>query len=65
MITTKEKRESFGADREAISLTETYAIRPYVMRVPNRSALGTSFLTEKAECHWVSLPLLSIQEVRA
>ncbi len=61
MLTTKEKRESFGADREAISLTETYAIRPYVMRVPNRSALGTSFMTEKAEYHLVSLPLLSIQ----
>lgn len=61
MLTTKEKRASFGDDRDPIALTETYSIRPYAMRVPNRTVLGTSFMTEKAEYHLVSLPLLSIQ----
>lgn len=59
--TPTERRTEAVQDREPIALTETYSIRPYAMRVPNRTALGTSFLTEKAECHWVSLPLLSIQ----
>lgn len=57
----KDKRAEAVQDREPIALTENYSIRPYAMRVPNRTALGTSFWTEKAECHWVSLPLLSIQ----
>lgn len=61
MLTTKAAREAAGEDRTPIPLTERYAIQPYVMRVPNRTALGTSFLTEKAECHFVSLPRLSIQ----
>ena len=57
----REKPEERIQERDPIALTETYSIRPYAMRVPNRTALGTNFLTEKAECHWVSLPRLSIQ----
>jgi hypothetical protein len=50
------------ADREPIVVDENLTIRPYTMRVPNRTALGTSFFTQKAECYFVSLPLLAIQE---
>lgn len=61
----REKPEERSQERDPIALTETYSIKPYAMRVPNRTALGTNYLTEKAECHWVSLPRLSIQEVAA
>lgn len=57
----KEKGAEAVQERDPIALTDTYSIRPYVIRVPNRTALGTSFWTEKAEYHLVSLPLLSIQ----
>lgn len=57
----KEKGAEVVQERDPIALTENYSIRPYVIRVPNRTALGTSFWTEKAEYHLVSLPLLSIQ----
>ena len=61
----REKPEERSQERDPIALTETYSIRPYAMRVPNRVALGSSTLTEKAECHWVSLPRLSIQGAAA
>lgn len=52
-------------DRAPIVVDEKLSLRPYTMRVPNRTALGTSFFTQKADCHLVSLSLLSIQEQRA
>ena len=61
-LLSKEMRALISEDRMPIELTETYSIRPYAARVPNRNALGSGFLTEKAECHYVSLPLLKIQE---
>lgn len=60
-LTSKERRAELARDRDPIALTESYSIRPYVTRIPNREALGTSFKTEKAEFHLVLLPRLSIQ----
>lgn len=60
-LTTQEQRQKIFAERPSIPLTDTYSIQPYPARVPNRTALGSVFQTEKAECAFVSLPLLSIQ----
>ncbi|TPM37030.1 hypothetical protein [Mesorhizobium sp. B2-3-2] len=61
-MNTANQRAAAHQDRDPIALTEKYSIRPYAMIVPNRTALGTSFMTEKAQYHLVSLPMLSIQE---
>ena len=61
-ITRRTIRAIKPADRAPIIVAGLPPLRPYTVRVPNRTALGTSFFTQKAECHLVSLPLLAIQE---
>lgn len=57
---TEDQRAEYAQDRQSIALTDAYSIQPYVIRVPNRTALGASFMTDKAAYHFVSLPLMSI-----
>lgn len=46
---------------QPIAVTETFAIRPYAIRVPSTTALSAKAVTEATSYHQVSLSWMSIQ----